>query len=160
MTEVCKLLRIEDLIKKNPNELSGGERQRVAFASIYIMETNTFVIDEPTSQLDPQGTEEVFKIIKTLKESDRTIILVEHNIDLIAEYCNEILVMEKGRIVFSGSTAEILTNLEILDHGVKLPQTAIFGHEMKTASKALGKIPITLSEAVLLVQARRNQNVH
>ncbi|HOW32033.1 MAG TPA: ABC transporter ATP-binding protein, partial [Bacteroidales bacterium] len=58
-----------------PNELSGGQRQRVAFASIISMETEMLIIDEPTSQLDPEGTEDVFEIIKTLKESNRTLIL-------------------------------------------------------------------------------------
>jgi energy-coupling factor transport system ATP-binding protein len=57
---VCELLKIEDLVKSNPNELSGGQRQRVAFASILAMDNKLLVIDEPTSQLDPQGTEDIF----------------------------------------------------------------------------------------------------
>ena len=70
--EVCEQLDIGHLIKNNPNELSGGQRQRVAFASIIAMDTETLVIDEPTSQLDPDGTESVFNIINTLKHSDKT----------------------------------------------------------------------------------------
>ena len=113
------------------------------------------VIDEPTSQLDPEGTADVFEIIKTLKESDKTLILVEHKIDLIAEYCDEIIVMNEGSIVFSGPTREVLTNAQIMDHGAMMPQSAIFGHEMHKAGKSLANIPITLSEAAALVKARR-----
>jgi energy-coupling factor transport system ATP-binding protein len=155
VTRVCKLLKIEDLIKNNPNELSGGQRQRVAFASILSMETEMLIIDEPTSQLDPEGTEDVFEIIKTLKHSDKTLILVEHKIDMIAEYCDEIIVMNQGSIVFSGPTHEILGDARIMDFGAMMPQAAVFGHAMQNAGKPLGQIPITLSEAVALVKARR-----
>jgi len=156
VSKVCEMLEIEDLIEKNPNELSGGQRQRVAFASIISMEADKLVIDEPTSQLDPEGTEKVFRIIETLKDSNKTIILVEHKIDLIAAYCDEILVMSGGRIVFSGETYDVLSNAELLGHGAMIPQTAIFGHEMKKASKPLDRIPITIEDAVLLVNKRRN----
>jgi energy-coupling factor transport system ATP-binding protein len=155
VTNVCKLLKIDDLIKNNPNELSGGQRQRVAFASIIVMETEMLIIDEPTSQLDPEGTEDVFGIIKTLKDSDKTVILVEHKIDLIAEYCDEIIVMHEGKIAFSGPTHEILSNPQIMECGAMMPQSAIFGHEMSKAGKPLSQIPITLSEAVSFVKDRR-----
>lgn len=153
--EVCRLLHIEDLIMKNPNELSGGQRQRVAFASIIVMDSEMLVIDEPTSQLDPQGTEDVFEIIRTLKEAGKTILLVEHKIDLIAEYCDEIIVMKQGEIVSAGRTQEILSQMDVLDKGAQIPPVAIWGHEMKMAGKELDYIPITVSQAISLEQKRR-----
>jgi energy-coupling factor transport system ATP-binding protein len=156
---VCKLLKIEELITNNPNELSGGQRQRVAFASIISMDTEMLIIDEPTSQLDPEGTEDVFEIIKTLKRSDKTILLVEHKIDMIAEYCDEIIVMKEGGIAFAGPTHEILGNAQIMEAGAMMPQVAIFGHEMQKAGKPLAVIPITLSEATAQVKKRREDNV-
>jgi energy-coupling factor transport system ATP-binding protein len=155
---VCKLLKIEDLITNNPNELSGGQRQRVAFASIISMDTEMLIIDEPTSQLDPEGTEDVFEIIKTLKRSDKTILLVEHKIDMIAEYCDEIIVMKEGSIAFSGPTHEILSNDQIMEAGAMMPQVAIFGHEMRKAGKPLAGIPITLSEATAQVKKRSEEH--
>lgn len=146
--EVCQLLNIEDLMDKNPNELSGGQRQRVAFASIIVMDNDMLVIDEPTSQLDPHGTENVFEIIRRLKETGKTIVLVEHKIDLIAEYCDEILVMEAGQIVRCGKTQEILSSLELLEHGAMIPPAAMWGHEMKDAGKPLAAIPVTVQQAV------------
>ena len=152
--DVLRLLGIEDLMTKNPNELSGGQRQRVAFASIIVMDNDMLVIDEPTSQLDPQGTENVFEIIRTLKEAGKTIVLVEHKIDLIAEYCDEIIVMEKGHIICAGETKEIRSRMELLDYDAQIPQVAIWGHEMAAAGKPLSKIPITVDQAVRLVQER------
>ena len=67
VVDIVRLIGIEDLIELNPNELSGGQRQRVAFASILAMDCDIYVIDEPTSQLDPDGTEKVFQIISALK---------------------------------------------------------------------------------------------
>ncbi len=157
VVEVCKLLHIEDLMTKNPNELSGGQRQRVAFASIIVMDNDMLVIDEPTSQLDPQGTENVFEIIRTLKETGKTIILVEHKIDLIAEYCDEILVMNEGRIACAGKTQEVLSQMELLNFNAQIPQVAIWGHEMKAEGKPLEQIPITVSQAIELERKREGK---
>ena len=76
---------IESLLMKNPYELSGGQQQRVALASVLVLDPEILVIDEPTSQLDPEGTESIFKIIERLKEEGKTILLVEHKMDLLAE---------------------------------------------------------------------------
>lgn len=158
VTDVCKMLEIEDLIEKNPNELSGGQRQRVAFASIISMDAEMLVIDEPTSQLDPSGTEKVFSIIETLKHTNKTILLVEHKVDLIASYCDEILVLHEGEIAFSGKTYDVLSNPEIMDRGAMIPQSAIFGNAMKSAGKPLRKIPITVDSAVELVKEWKQGN--
>ena len=152
--DVCNQLDIGHLIKNNPNELSGGQRQRVAFASIIAMDTDTLVIDEPTSQLDPEGTKNVFNIINTLKHSNKTIILVEHKIDLIAEFCDEIIVMEKGSVVFNGPAHEVLTKKELLDHNASIPEVSKFGIAMQDAGKSLSRIPVTIEEAYKVIKER------
>ncbi|MDR2111042.1 MAG: energy-coupling factor ABC transporter ATP-binding protein, partial [Spirochaetaceae bacterium] len=78
--KIVREIGIEDIIKNNPNALSGGQKQRVAFASIIVMEPPIIAIDEPTSQLDPQGTDMIFDIIHQLKQRGKTIILVEHKV--------------------------------------------------------------------------------
>lgn len=145
---IMKMLKIEYLKDKNPFELSGGQRQRVALASIIVMEPDILVIDEPTSQLDPQGTEEVFEIIKLMKEKGKTIILIEHKIELIAEYADHIIVMNDGRIVMDGSTQDVLSNIKLSDYNVTLPQYAVLGYEMKKNNMNIDRIPITESQAV------------
>lgn len=150
----ARQLGIFEVLGKYPYQLSGGQRQRVAFASILAMNCDIYVIDEPTSQLDPDGTEKVFQIISALKEQKKTVILVEHKIDLLAQYADEILVIEKGSILKSGPTAEVLADLSLLEHEVALPQTVLFARDMAAAGKPLREAPITLEQARSLVLER------
>ncbi|MDR3551601.1 MAG: ABC transporter ATP-binding protein [Clostridia bacterium] len=145
MLEVAKL---QDLAERSPFEISGGQQQRVALASIIIMEPEILVIDEPTSQLDPQSTEEIFEIIQLMKMQGKTIILVEHKIDLVAQYSDHVVLIEDGSIVMDGSTDEILSDPAVLQHGTSLPQFALLGIEMRKRGYRLDKIPITEAQAV------------
>lgn len=77
----------------------------MALASVIVMEPEVLLIDEPTSQLDPKGTEDVFKIIKMLKDRGKTTILVEHKIDRIAEYADRAILMDQGQIIKDGPGA-------------------------------------------------------
>lgn len=146
--KTLKLTGIDSLRDKNPLELSGGQKQRVALASILAMEPKIFVIDEPTSQLDPQGTEDIFKIIRLLKEQGKTIILVEHKIELVAEYAEHIMVLDKGEFVMDGSGKEIFTNTKLLEYCVPLPCYANIGLQLMRSGKDLKDIPIKRSEAI------------
>lgn len=144
---VIELLGIGHLADKHPLKLSGGQCQRVALASIIVMEPEVLLIDEPTSQLDPQGTEDVFKIIRMLKEKGKTTILVEHKIDRIAEYADRIIVMDEGEIVRDGPAREVLSDPALMDYGVNIPEVALLGTELKRRGYDLPEIPITLSQA-------------
>ena len=147
VTDVIKLLKIEDLQDKNPNELSGGQSQRVAIASIIVMNPKVLIFDEPTSQLDPLGTEEIFDILKLLKSQNKTIILVEHKIDLIAEYADRVVVMDDGQIIFNGETHEILSDRKIEDHNVSMPIVSRLAYKLNEEKPGFFKnIPITLDE--------------
>lgn len=147
VTDVIKLLKIEDLQDKNPNELSGGQSQRVAIASIIVMNPKVLIFDEPTSQLDPLGTEEIFDILKLLKSQNKTIILVEHKIDLIAEYADRVVVMDDGEIIFNGETHEVLSNDKIEQHNVSMPIVSKLAYKLNEEKPGFFKnIPITLDE--------------
>ena len=152
--EIAKVLNIENLLQNNPNALSGGQRQKVAFASIIAMDSDTFVIDEPTSQLDPDGTAGIFEIIHTLKEQGKTIILVEHKIDLLAEYADEILVLQGGKLIKKGSTQEVLTDFSLLDRGVMLLHTALFYRELEKTGKKLDHVPVTRNDCMKQLRDR------
>ena len=152
--EIAKVLNIENLLQNNPNALSGGQRQKVAFASIIAMDSDTFVIDEPTSQLDPDGTAGIFEIIHTLKEQGKTIILVEHKIDLLAEYADEILVLQGGKLIKTRSTQAVLTDLSLLARGVMLPHTALFYRELEKTGKKLDHVPVTRNDCMKQLRDR------
>ena len=97
--DAMKLLDIAGLKDRNPFDLSGGQMQRVAIASILVMQPEIMILDEPTSQLDPAGTEEVFKAVEKLVKAGKTILIVEQKIEKISAYCDKILLMHEGRIV-------------------------------------------------------------
>jgi len=151
--KVMKMTNILELAEKNPFALSGGQQQRIALASIIVLEPDILVIDEPTSQLDPAGTESVFEIISEMKKAHKTIILVEHKVDLIAEYADEVFVLAKGRLIKRGLTQEVLSDVSLLDHGVQLPQIAILGMELKKRGLVLPYIPITEKQCVEMLRS-------
>ena len=152
VVHVMRMTDIEALAEKNPFDLSGGQMQRVALASVIVLEPDILVIDEPTSQLDPEGTESVFAIIKALKERRKTIILVEHKIDLIAEYADEVLVFKDGEIIASGDKQKILSDMSLAEKDVALPQVAILGNKLKQMGLPITEIPVTEKEAVEIIR--------
>ena len=113
------------------------------------------VIDEPTSQLDPDGTEEIFQIIHMLKEQGKTIILVEHKVDLLAEYADEIIVMGEGKILEKGDVKTVLADRSIMKKGAMIPQSALLTYSLKEEGVELPYIPVTKKECVKLLRERR-----
>ena len=151
--EILKLLEIEKLRDRNPYDLSGGQKQRVALASIIAMNPDVLVIDEPTSQLDPKGTEDIFKIINLMANEGKTIILVEHKLELIAEYAQNILVLDEGEIILSGKAEEVLNNKILLEKEIGMTQYSILAYELeKTGKVELEEIPITKEKTVELLK--------
>ena len=153
VNETLKLLEIEHLKDKNPQEMSGGQKQRVALASIIVMDPEILVIDEPTSQLDPKGTQDIFKIINIMAKKGKTIILVEHKLELIAEYAEKIVVLDEGKIILSGDKKEILNNRLLEEKGIGMPQYSKLAYELIKVGKAKFKeIPITKGKTVELLK--------
>jgi len=128
--KVIQLLNIGFLAEKNPYELSGGQKQRVAIASILVMDPDILVIDEPTSQLDPKGTQDIFDIIKLLKNQGKTIVLIEHKIELLAEIADQIIVLKGGKLLAEGDRT-LLTDESLEEQGVTLPQYAKLCYALK-----------------------------
>ena len=151
--KILKLLEIEKLRDKNPYNLSGGQKQRVALASIIAMDPDILVIDEPTSQLDPKGTEDIFKIINLMANEGKTIILVEHKLELIAEYAENILVLDEGEIILSGKAEEVLNNKILLEKEIGMTQYSMLAYELEKSGKVeFEEIPITKEKTVELLK--------
>ncbi|TQI67013.1 ABC transporter ATP-binding protein [Clostridium sp. KNHs216] len=153
VTDVMELTDITAIALKNPFELSGGQQQRVALASTIVLKPDILVIDEPTSQLDPEGTESVFKIISEMKNEHKTILLVEHKVDLLAEYADEILVLKDSELIKAGPKQEILSDISLLKKNVQLPQMSILGNELRKLGLPIKNIPITEHQAVDIVKS-------
>lgn len=119
--ELLDLTRFRD---RSPFQLSGGEQQRVAIASVLTMDPEILVLDEPTSNLDPISTERIFQVIAELNHRvGTTILLVEHEIELLAQYANRVLVLYRGEIFLDGTPQEVFSRKEDFDRiGLEIPQ--------------------------------------
>lgn len=121
---VDKALKLLDIIKykdRNPFDLSGGQIQRVAIASILAMEPEVLVLDEPTSQLDPQGSEDVFLVVEKLAKTGITIIMVEQKMEKLAAYCDKILLLHRGLQVAYDVPERIFSREDLRELGVEPP---------------------------------------
>lgn len=145
---MIELLHLGDIADANPLELSGGQRQRVAIAAVLVTDPPIVVLDEPTSQLDPQSTEDVFSIIALLKRQGKTVILVEHKIDLVARYCDLVILMEDGRVAMSGPARRVLTDPQVLDHGGQLPEVTRFFLERNQKLGLNDPVPLSVEDAI------------
>ena len=146
--DMIELLHLGDIADANPLELSGGQRQRVAIAAVLVTDPPIVVLDEPTSQLDPQSTEDVFNIIALLKRQGKTVILVEHKIDLVARYSDLVILMEDGRVAMSGPARRVLTDPQVLDHGGQLPEVTRFFLERNQKLGLNDPVPLSVEDAI------------
>lgn len=141
--EVCKILQIdESLWDKSPFNLSGGQMRKVALAGTLAMDPKILVLDEPTRGLDPEGKQEVMELFKMLHEKyNKTIILVTHDMDIVSEYANRVIVLNNSKKVFDGTKNDLFTSNEFELYHLDRPsiQKAIMH-----LNKSLGlNIPIT-----------------
>lgn len=97
----------ESLFKRSPFEVSGGQRRRVAIAGILALQPKILVLDEPTAGLDPRGASEILELFKSLNEKGTTIILVTHDINIVYQYANDVIVMNEGKIELHCSPKEL-----------------------------------------------------
>lgn len=143
-----KLLDIGEYRDRNPFDLSGGQTQRVAIASILAMEPQVIVLDEPTSQLDPQGSEEVFQVVDKLAKMGITIIMVEHKMEKLASYCDKILLLHEGRQVAYDTPERIFSRDDLEEMGIKPPVYTQVCRALSVCRKEEGEIlyPVTLMQ--------------
>ena len=112
-------VHIEHLAKKPIHKLSGGEKKLAAIATILSMKPDIILMDEPSIALDPRNRR---SLIHILNDFEHLKIIASHDLDMILETCNRVILMAGGRIVCDGDTKEILTNKELLEaNGLELP---------------------------------------
>lgn len=147
-------VRLEGMEHKHPHELSGGQKQRLAIAAAIAVQPDLLVFDEPTSQLDPVGAEEVFRTAYELnKELGMTIVMASHSAEEMAAYTDRIALMSEGKIVALGTPEEIYSDTEMLiEHEVRPPQVARTFYYIKKGGQAVPEIPVTMDKALPLLK--------
>lgn len=149
-----KMVRLEGYEDRSPHSLSGGEQQACALASIIAMDPQIYVLDEPTSNLDPIGTLNMFKLIRKLVEEEkRTTILVEHKLSEALPIADYMLVLKDGEIKLFGRPREILSRIkELKEIGLKIPHVVLIADFLRKKSIPVDQTPITLDEGVSILR--------
>ena len=140
---------MQGLESRSPSELSGGQKQRLVLAAGLSMQPELLVLDEPTSQLDPIGTTEVFHALVDLKKKyNMTTVLTTHASEEMLGFADRVIVLSKGEIVGEGTPEEVFSQVELLDKvGVQVPQIASLGHGIAPGQP----VPMTITEGKKLI---------
>jgi len=146
--EALKVTRMTQYKEKYPFELSGGQKQRVAIASMLARRPEILILDEPTSDLDPLGKQEIFSVLSELREKyGVTLIIVEHDTEKLARYADRILLLYDGKIVKQEPSRKFFKDVSFLiEKGVYPPQVTEVFYKLDSLVK-LDTLPITLEEA-------------
>ena len=145
--EASRACGLYDMLARSPFRLSGGQQQRLAVACILALQPRVIILDESTSQLDPIGRNEVFTLVQQLHEQGSTIIMVDHNIEKIAEYADRVLVMHEGELRMDGSVREVFGDLPKLKELVVRAPQVTRAAEALHSQLAAGALPVNLEQA-------------
>jgi energy-coupling factor transport system ATP-binding protein len=119
--DALRLLRIGDLVERDPTRLSGGQMQLVALAGLLALRPAHLVLDEPTAQLDPEGTRLVADALRELVAAGTALLVAEHKTDMLEGLCDRIVVLDAGRIAIEGPTGAVLADGRLAELGVEPP---------------------------------------
>ena len=145
--DAMKLTGISDLAERSPYSLSGGQQQRVALTSILVMQPKVLVLDEPTSQMDPIGTREVFGVIRRMAERGMTVILVEHKVEWIAQFADRVIALKDGQIILDGTPSEVLTSPLLQENGFGISRyTSVARKAKELGLWKKDDLPVTMDE--------------
>lgn len=152
--ESLALVGISQLRQASTTRLSGGQKQRVAIAAAIALRPRVLVLDEPTSELDPQGALDVFNTLRKLNQDHGiTVIIVEQKTQLLAEYCSRLVVMEQGQIRLNGPTRTVLAQGDLLARlGVNCPPVTRLAHRLQKAGQYAGEPPLNVEEAFIMIK--------
>ena len=145
LDKVLHQLDIWQFREKNPFDLSGGQMQRVAIASVLAMEPEILLLDEPTSQLDPQGSEEVFHTVELLAKTGITIFMIEQKMEKLASYCDKILLLHEGKQIDFDTPEKIFSRPDLAELGICPPYVTRYCIEQNLFCPD-GTYPVTMED--------------
>jgi energy-coupling factor transporter ATP-binding protein EcfA2 len=140
---------LSEYIDKPPTALSGGQKQRLAIASALAMTKKILILDEPTSQLDPVGTRDVFSVIREIREKyNITVIMATHKSEEIAEFADRVCILKNGTVAAYDTPVAVFSNVALLrDNWIKPPDVSELANYMYERGEALKGFPILPDEA-------------
>lgn len=153
MQEALDAMGIADLRHRLIASLSGGQKQKVAIASILALRPSVLVLDEPTAELDPASSRNVFTLLaRYAKDHGTTVVVVEQKIALLAEFADMLVVVDGGRIRFADAPAEVLSHSEeLLQIGVNCPRATTLMNRLSMRGLYEGPVCTDVASACLAI---------
>ncbi|GGC75250.1 energy-coupling factor ABC transporter ATP-binding protein [Thalassobacillus devorans] len=149
ITDALDQVGLTGFEKRSPLALSGGQQQRLAIAAVLAMRPSIMIMDEPTSMLDPKGKNEVYDVLKNLKDYGMTGIIIDHEVERIAAYCDKVLVLHEGEVQMFAPSDEVFTNIgQLHELTLNAPQVTEFLDSYNQAFGKDVKLSTTLEESV------------
>lgn len=154
MQEALESVGISSLRNREIRSLSGGQKQKVAIAAILALRPQVVVLDEPTGELDPQSSRQVYQILKELNEAHGiTVIAVEQKIMQLCEFSKKLLVMDEGRCLFYDTVPKVLAHHQELEQiGVNVPRVVTLAGRLAELGLSPDRIPVNIDEAEQMVR--------
>ncbi|MGA8272113.1 MAG: ABC transporter ATP-binding protein [Candidatus Sulfotelmatobacter sp.] len=112
--ETLTSMGISHLRERPPYRLSGGEKKRVALASVLVLDPEVLLLDEPTATLDPKSQSQVVDLIQQWKGSSKTVVTATHQLEIVEDIADRVLILEEGAVIAEGTPADILSNSDLL----------------------------------------------
>lgn len=144
-----KLVRLDQYADSSPHRLSGGEQQACAIASVMAMHPRIFVLDEPTSNLDPIGSHRVLELItQMVREAKNTMLIVEHKMEELLPIVDRLIILNEGKIILEGIPRKLLHDVQLMEKiGLKPPQVSLLASKIDKG-RIGSDLPLTLDEAI------------
>lgn len=159
LEKVLSELGITELRTREIASLSGGQKQKVAIASILALEPEIIVLDEPTGELDPESSREIFTLLKKLNEEKGiTVVIIEQKIMLLCEYVKKLLVINEGKLCFEGIPREVVANTEAFTKiGINIPRVAELYSALHAGGLYTGDVPMSVDDGEKMLKAIRGE---
>ena len=151
-------LNYEEVKDKSPFELSGGQMRRVALAGVLAMRPEILVLDEPTAGLDPKGKKDIMELVESLRKTTKIVIMISHNMDEVAKYCNKVALLSDGELVGVYTPKQLFADDTITRYGLTLPSTVALARQLKKAGVIEDDCLLTEEEIVAEIVKGGNLN--
>jgi energy-coupling factor transporter ATP-binding protein EcfA2 len=153
MEEALDTVGIANLRFRKHHELSGGEKQKVAIASVLALHPEVLILDEPTSELDPQSAEDVMRLLERLNdELGITVILIEHRLDRVVHLVDRVLVINEGMLKVSGEPSDVMSNTDSDGPYIGIPPVIRLMQRLSDNGIRFDELPLTVKGARLKLQ--------